>query len=249
MNRTQNRLNFNRWLAAGMPAIRGGADQNFPFPYDLVNILGGRVRVLYAPTSVAIPTNLDDIFETDGTGYAAKTGWLDLGAAKEGFSYGRSFETSGWEIQQTPGFITEEVTSISRSITASIAEIIPENLALIENAPAANIGTAAAGAGKSSQATLKFGSFTSLTRYRFAFIAQRPTVAGLVTMSAAGGTRGRFFGGCVYEAQVAADEVTLEQTKGELSAASVTFTCFPAAGQAATQEYGIFFDEPVQTIA
>lgn len=217
-----------------------------PFPYDINNLLGGRVRVLFAPLATAVPANIDDVINVDG-GYAAQTGWTDLGAAKDSFSYSRGFDTAGWEIQQAQGNVIEEVTDLTRSISVSLAEIKPSHLQLIENAP--SIATITGVSGKSAQKKVAFGSFTSITRYRFAFISQRSTASGTVTESG-GGIRGAFVMGTAFESQVSADEVEFEQTKGELSAATVSFTLFPASGQPTGQEYGAWYTEDVgQTIA
>ena len=217
-----------------------------PFPYDLNNLLGGRVRVLFAPTSTSITLagGIDDVIEVNG-GYAAQSGWTDLGATKDSFSYSRGFDTAGWEIQQIQGNVIEEVTDITRSISVSVAEIKPEHLQLIENAP--SIATISAAAGRSAQKKIAFGAFSSITRYRFAFISQRSTASGVVTESSSA-TRGRFVMGVAYEAQISADEVEFEQTKGELSAATVTFTMFPASGQPSGQEFGAWFTEDAGTI-
>lgn len=222
----------------------------YPFPYDIENLLGGAVRILYAPTSVAVPDNIADVIDMESP-YAAQTGWIDLGATKESFSYSRGFDVEGWEIQQLAGNVIEEVTDLSRSITVSYADMSPENLQIIENAP--SILPIVAAAGKSAQDKIAFGSFSSFTRYRFAFIARRPKQAGIVIESAgavpASGQRGRFFMGVGYSCQIAADEVEFEQAKGELTAAGVTFTLFPESGETSGQEYGAWFDEHAGTIA
>src|SRR5262245_38319560 len=94
------------------------------FPYDIDNLLGGAVRILYAPSTQAIPSTggIADVIEMVGPNYAAKTGWIDLGATKESFSYTRGFDVEGWEIQQTAGNVIEEISDITRSVSVSIAE-------------------------------------------------------------------------------------------------------------------------------
>ena len=220
----------------------------YPFPYDVNNLTGGRTRILYAPTSQAIPANMDDIFEMDGGGYVVKGSWLDLGATKEASSYARGFDTGAWEIQQVVGAVVEEVTDVTRTLTVSFADFKPEHLQIIENAP--SIATLAAAAGRSAQKQVSFGAFSSITRYRFAFVQQRSKQSGIVTESAGAGsgTRGRFLCGVLYDAQISADEVTFEQAKGELTGVGVTFTGFPASGQPTGQEYGTWLDELAGTI-
>jgi len=194
----------------------------------------------------AIPESMDEVFAPIYP-YAAQPDWIDLGATKESFSYGRSFDTAGYEIQQVAGNVIEEITDIERTIEVSLADFRPEHLQMIENAP--NIATIVAAAGKSAQKKIAFGSFSSPKQYRFAFVAQRPRQAGLVIEPVTLRERGRFFMGVAYVAQVSADEVTFEQAKGELTAAGVTFTMFPAPGEPTGEEYGAWFDEDAGTIA
>jgi hypothetical protein len=219
----------------------------FPFPYDIDQLLGGAVRILYAPDSVAIPADISSVIDME-TPYSAQTGWVDLGATKESFSYSRGFDVEGWEIQQLAGNVIEEITDLTRTISVSFADLRPEHLQMIENAPSVAAITAAAG--RSAQEKVAFGSFNSFERFRFAFISRRPIQAGVVTESAGAGagTRGRFFMGVAYNAQIAADEVEFEQAKGELTAAGVTFTLFPEDGEDSGEEYGAWFDETAGTI-
>lgn len=217
---------------------------NAPFPYDIGNLLGGAVAVYYAVADggspIAVPADLADVHALSSP-YAPVTGWNRIGATKDAFSYSRGFETSGWEIQNIAGNVIEEITGLSRSIKVSVAEFKPELLQLIEGAPAANTSTV------NGQLVTKYGSFKSLNRYRFAFVAQRSIQSGVVDEGSI--ERGRFFAGVAYSAQIAADEVTWDQAKGELTAAEVTFTMFPQSGQAAGQEWGAYFDEQAGAVA
>ena len=223
-----------------------------PFPYDINNLLGGAVRILYTKIDgtgdTALPgvNGIETVIEMESP-YDAVTGWTDLGATKESFTYSRSFDTSGYEIQQVAGNVIEELTDLERTIEVSLADFRPEHLQMIENAP--SVGDVASAAGRSAQKVVKFGSFASIQRYRFAFIAMRPKQAGIVTESDGTTTRGRFFMGIANSAQIAADEVSFEQAKGELSAAGVTFTLFPEPGEANGQEFGAWYDELAGTIS
>ena len=217
------------------------------FPYDIENLLGGAVRILYALTAEPIPATMTDVILMEAP-YTAQTGWTDLGATRDAFTYTRGFDVEGWEIQQLAGNVIEEVTEITRSIEISFADLRPEHLKMIEQGSAA-VGTVSPVASASAQDVVEFGSFTSLTRYRFAFISKRPLAAGEVTESApSNAVRGRFFMGVAYQAQLSADEVEFEQNKGELTAAGVTFTLFPDSVPAQGEEYGAWFDEQAGTI-
>lgn len=226
-------------------ALKQGA-----FPYDIDNLLGGAVRIAYArldvETPVAVPTDLTDIFDLTSP-YALADGWEEFGATSENFTYSRGFATEGYEIQQEQAAVIEEITEITRTIQVSMAEFDPEHLRIFENAP--EPGQIAAAAGRSAQDVVSFGGFSSAASYRFAFIARRNTKSGIVREGAAGRTRGRFFGGVLFNASVSADDVSMEIGKGQLAAAGLTFQAFPDATQPEGEEYGAWFDERPGTIA
>jgi hypothetical protein len=219
----------------------------FPFPYDVDQLLGGAVRILYAdPTDVDVPATIADVILMESP-YTAQEGWTDLGATKESFTYNRGFDTSGWEIQQLAGNVIEEITDITRTIEVSIAEFKQETLAMIEGAPSGNFADVDAEGGASAQKRMSFGSFSSVPRYRFAFISRRSKQSGIVIESD-DSERGRFFMGVAYSSQIAADNVAFEQGKGDLSATGVTFTLFPESGEDAGEEWGAWYDEQAGTI-
>lgn len=221
------------------------ANTGFPFPYDVDNLLSGAVRILRAPAATAVPTDISDVIGMVSP-YAALTGWTDLGATRESFSYTRGFDTEGLEIQQVAGNILEEITSITRSLQLSMAEFKPEHFQLMEGAP--SVATIAAAANTGAQKKVGFGSFASLSRERYAFISMRPKAAGTVT-EPGGATRGRFVMGCAYSCQLAADEIEMEQAKGTLTAVQLSFSLFPESGQPSGQDWGAWFLEESGTIA
>lgn len=224
------------------------------FPYDIDNLLGGAVRIAYSLADGSagdpgVPATMTDVFSMKAP-YALAANWEEVGATKDSFTSTRGFETTGYEIQQEPGNVLEEITANTRTIAVSFAEFRPEVLKLIEGAPAIEDIVAIAGA--SAQRKVAFGSIKTLDRYRFAFISRRSKQSGVVKEAAAPGSpqRGRFFMGVVYSAQLAADDVSVEQAKGSLTASQVTFTCFPELTdpQPEGEEYGAWFDETAGTI-
>jgi hypothetical protein len=217
-----------------MPAVTG------PFPYNIDNLLGGAARILRAPMTEDIPASIADVIDVEAP-YAPLGDWEDVGATKESFTYGRGFETEGYEIQQVKGNVIEEVTDTTRTIEVSIAEFRPDLLSLIEGETIAPDATAVQ-AGENVQDRVRFGSIRSLNRYRWAFIARRDKASGIVTETG-GATRGRLFMGVLYAAQLAADDIDLEMAKGALTAVGVSFTSFPESGQPDGGEYGAWFDE------
>jgi hypothetical protein len=210
------------------------------FPYNIDNLLGGAVRLLYAPTSVAIPDSIDDVIAMVAP-YAPKTGWVDVGATRDSFTYTRGFDVSGWQIQQTAGNVIEEVSDITRTVTLSLAEFRDEILELVEESQ--STGTVSAAANVGAQHVVKFGSFTSLGRHRIAFIARRSRASGEVTEPTTALKRGAFVMGVGYSCQISAEDASIELDKGALAAAGVGFTFFPEGGQDEGEEYGSWFLE------
>jgi hypothetical protein len=150
------------------------AQKQGAFPYDIDNLLGGAVRILYAPLTEPVPASIADVIDMTFP-YAPGGTWVDVGATKESFTYTRGFETEGYEIQQEQGNVIEEITNLSRTIEVSVAEFRPEMLALIEGGGIES--AVAAASGSSAQDRLGFGAFESLDRWRWAFISRRNKVS------------------------------------------------------------------------
>jgi hypothetical protein len=208
------------------------------FPYDLDNLLGGRVRVVLSKidsTPVAIPSKIDSLIKLEGT-YDTQTDWFDAGAARDSASYSRSFESEGWAIQQVNSDVLEDITGTSRTVSISVAEFSPTMLALIEQSP--GIETIVKAKEVSAQKAIPFGEILDLDRYRVGLIAQRKKKSGIVTEATGGKERGRFVAVTINEATITADETSAEFDKGSLSAINITFTAFPAAGETEGEEYG-----------
>lgn len=216
------------------------------FPYDLDHILGGRARVLFAETSVAVPDNMSDIINLE-TPYAPQTGWTDFGATTEGTSYSRDMESEGWEIEQATGSIFEEITEVNRSLDVTLGEVKPETLQILENAPSIT-AIAAVATTSGPQQAVKFGGFTTVKRYRIAFISQRNIASGIVTENATPKERGRFVAGILYNVGISAEAAEVGFEKGAITGMPVTFASFPESGQPAGEEIGTWITEDAGTI-
>lgn len=212
------------------------------YKYSLTDLVGSAPRVLIAPSSVAVPVasgaptiGIEDIIDVVGPDYEPKTGWIDLGGAREGSgaSYSRGLEEEEWRLEQTTGAVATDITDVPRTITANISEFSPTNVRnLIENAPAerAIAGTAAAGvAGNAPQTAVDFGTFTELERWRVAIIGQgRAGVGADITETGNGDhVRGPFKAIVLFSASLAAEEAEVEVSRGQPAVSAVTFRAFP----------------------
>jgi hypothetical protein len=216
-------------------------------PFNLEELLGGAVRVLWAPITEDVPANILDIHDMVSP-YAPNGDWADFGAAASGSSYGRGISSEGYEIQQSSTAVIEEITGTARRFTTNIAEITPEHLAMIEEG--GTVETITASALKSAQKKVPFGNIDSLTRRRIAFVGRRAKGIGAdVTEPASGPVRGAFVCGVLYACALSADEASITFEKGNLASADITFTAFPISGQDPGEEVGCWLEEQSGTIA
>ena len=220
-------------------------------PFDAANALTGPARVLYAPLTVTAPTDVYDIISgvADSNGeYPAQTGWVDFGLAADAPSYSHSRETEGIDYEHASGLF-EKISEISRSFTAQVAEISPENLKILENAP--EITTIAASANQAAQKKVPFGFYTSLAQYRIAMIAFRPDGAGTITEPVASpvDTRPPLVALVLPKCQLAAEDTELEFSREDPVNAEIQFTAQADQSLGAGKEHGFWIVEQPGTIA
>lgn len=219
-------------------------------PYDITKHFVGSVRVVYAPITEAIPANLADVtaLVANAGAYALAGDWEDFGTIPDGeevvATHGRDSE--GIAIENDNGNLYEEITDVTRGLKVTLAELGPEVLQILENAP--SIDTIAAAAGKSAQKGVPIGSYASLARYRVGFIGKRPIEAGVVTEPVTLKERPRLGGYFLNRCTLASDDQDITFGKGKLAQAEVAFTAFPEPGVAAEESYGTWLLEDAGTI-
>lgn len=185
---------------------------------------------------------------TSGAFIYTASAWHDFGATRDAFSYNRDISVGQFNIQQTQAAILEEVTEFTRTAQVSLAELSPENLAIMEEGSKGLNVTAATGT--SAYEGVQYGTIENLTQKRFAFVARKNPALGVVT-EPGGRTRGRFVVGLGYRSQLSADNVQVGFARGELAAAQVTFKFYPETAGSLTSgtEYGVHWIERAGTIA
>lgn len=132
------------------------------------SFIRGAARLLIASTSVAAPTQINDIIVTasGGTQYDAQTGWTDLGATKTGIQISVNNTEETFDVDQIYGDIDSLPTNWEVSVTTQLAEFTPERLQICWEGSA--ITTA------NQEQSISFGAPTSYTRRRLAVLFQRP---------------------------------------------------------------------------
>lgn len=212
-------------------------------PYDLSKLLAGPCRALWAdPTVTDLPDNLLDIIAVEKADfYAPAAGYTDFGALVEGAAYGRSIETTGYEIENTTGTVAESVTDVVRSVSINRGELTAD--ALREFEQAAKVAEVAGGADHRPEKHVKFGSIEALGRKRIVFIARRPVGVGADVIEQDGTVRGAFVAGYLYTCSLSGDQSSISIAKGQLSSAPLTFKAFPEGGEAQGEETGRWIEE------
>jgi len=214
-------------------------------PININKLLSGACDVAYAPTTVDVAANLSDILALIGTP-DVNPDYALFGSTVGGSGYTREIESEGLSVDQRQGDVFEDITNISRTWTTQIAEISPEHLQIVEEAP--EIETIAAGANTSAQKLVAAGSFDEFTRYRIAFIAQRRKSQGLV-IPPTGDPRGCYVVAYLPQASLAADSSEITFEEGGLATASVTFKAFPEATLPSGRDTILWFEEQPGTIS
>jgi hypothetical protein len=93
----------------------------------------GAARLMHAPDSVAKPLELADVIVTasGATQYNPVTGWLDLGATREGIQIAINNTESAYEIDQIAGQVGTAPDTWECSVTTRLAEMTLENLVIV----------------------------------------------------------------------------------------------------------------------
>lgn len=197
------------------------------YRYSVSNLIGSGARGLIAPVAdVASPVDtLDDIVNL--TTLDPKTGWIDVGAAREGqgSSYERNIESSEARIEQATGTVWEDITDVPRSMTLQFAEFDDDKTQILEDAP--DPTAVAAAAHRSPQSRLDFGSIESLTRYRVALVGMRREGEGKDITDEAADVRGPLVALVLHSVSIAAETATYELQRGQIANMPLTFRAFP----------------------
>lgn len=191
------------------------------YPFDINKIAQGPARVMYAPTTVAVPTKLSNLFLQKAP-YTAATGWLDAGATTGPTVIGRSFATGGLNIQQTTSTILDEITDVSRTVTIPIGQLDSSLLAIMEQS--GGVTTVASGTGVDlGQTKVPFGSIIDLGTYRVAVVWRFKKSQGIVVEPTTLLERGRIAAWVGYTAKLTADNVQVSIGENEIVGGSLAF--------------------------
>lgn len=191
------------------------------FPFNIDNIALGPGRAIYAPITVAVPTKLSNLCLQKAP-YTLATGWLDAGATTGPAVVGRSFATSGINIEQTTSTILDEITDVARTVTIPVGELTSDIQAILEQS--GGVTTVAASTGVDlGQTKTPFGSIVDLGVYRVAIIYRFKKSQGVVVEPTTLLERGRIAAWVGYSAKLTADNVQISIGENAIVGGSLAF--------------------------
>lgn len=226
-------------------AMHGGR-----MPYDEGGALVGPARVLFAPTSVSVPTGLviENVADEDGE-YPPITGWVDFGLAADAPTYSHSRESEGITYQQPSGDLFQQISAVTRTLTVQVAHIDGENLEIIENS--GHVADVAAAAGiHAGLEKVNVGLYTDVPVWRVALISYRPSGASEVIEPVAAGSTNRppMVMRVIPRCTITADETSMDFDRGTPVNAPVTFNALTEPTASAGAEHGYWLVEKPGTI-
>jgi hypothetical protein len=168
----------------------------------------GAARLMWAGTTIAMPTKITDVIDT--TAYNAASGWNDLGATKAGIQISVNNTEETFDVDQIIGDIDTRPVSWQYAVQTQLAEMTLPRLAFLWEGSAV---TTDAGV-TPNELEVGFGMPVIYTQRRLAVLFQRSD----------GKIRGFFFRKAVRSPQDS--NVNFNKT-GEQISVPARFTCLP----------------------
>lgn len=140
------------------------------FRVDTTKLVKGAARIMYAPASQAKPATITDVINTTAgtTQYDPLTGWVDLGATREGIQITVNNTESGFDVDQVAGLIGTAPENWECSVVTNLAEVSLDKMVIAwEGAPVTTVG---------GERVTGFAGATSYTERRLAVLFQKPTL-------------------------------------------------------------------------
>lgn len=222
-------------------------------PYDAGGALAGPARVVYArPADVpTAPGDLWDIIPAVANAqgeYPVVTGWKDFGLAADAPTYTHSKDSEGLEYQQPKGVLFEQISAITRTFTAQIGQIDPDNMLIVENTD--NLVSVASSTGQSALKKVPFGLYSEFKNVRIALITYRPSGTPTVTEPAPSNiVRPAAVALVLPSCVLSAEDSEFEFDAGTPVNAAITFTALPDQSLGAGKEHGYWVFETPGVIA
>lgn len=99
------------------------------FRIDETQLVRGAGRLMYAPSSQAAPDEIDDVYDT--ITFDPQTGWVDLGATRQGITVAVNNTETSFDVDQVLGAIGTAPDTWTCTVATQLAEMTLEHLALV----------------------------------------------------------------------------------------------------------------------
>lgn len=100
---------------------------------DTGQLIRGAARLMHALTTQAKPVKIGDVVKTasGATQYDAQTGWLELGATRQGIAITVNNTEDSYDVDQINGDILTSPNTWTGTVTTNLAEMTLEHEALV----------------------------------------------------------------------------------------------------------------------
>lgn len=142
------------------------------FRVDQTKLVKGAGRIMFAPSNQAAPAKISDVI--DLVDYDPMTGWVDLGATREGIQIVVNNTESGFDVDQVAGTLLTTPDNWEVSVTTNLAEVTLDNLVVAWEGAAVTTDTGVT----PNEKETGFAGATSYTERRLAVLFQKPQSAG-----------------------------------------------------------------------
>jgi hypothetical protein len=139
---------------------------------DTSQLKRGAGRIMYAPDTQPAVDSIDDVIVTaaGGTQYDAKSGWVDLGATRDGIAIEVNNTESGFNIDQISAQVGTAPDQWSCTVTTALAEMTLEHLVIAWEGSAIQTNTTPT----PDERQTGFAGATSYTERRLAILFKNP---------------------------------------------------------------------------
>jgi hypothetical protein len=140
------------------------------FRVDTTKLVKGAARIMYAPAATPKPADIEDIITVTAgpTQYDPMTGWVDLGATREGIQITVNNTETGFDVDQVAGLIGTAPENWECNVVTNLAEVSLDKMVIAwEGAVVTTVGT---------EKVTGFAGATQYTERRLVVLFQKPTL-------------------------------------------------------------------------
>lgn len=140
------------------------------FRVDTTKLVRGAARIMYAPIGTSKPTTIDDVIDAAGATYDPTTGWVDLGATRNGISISVNNTENSFDVDQVSGAVGTAPDAWTCDVSTELAEVTLDHLVIAWEGAAVTTDTGVT----PNEKETGFAGATSYTQRRLSVLFQKP---------------------------------------------------------------------------